>query len=316
MSPRPIAVVLALWAGAVQAQARGYVRTRVPGEDLCLHWSTRAYTFNYHSAGSQRTPGDAEFVAMDAAFDAWRALAGTCSDFQFIKGPMVGVAEIGYDPKAPGQTNVIVFRERACRDVVQPDDPCFESGDCANVHQCWDHSETTIALTTTTFSFKTGVIYDADIEFNAAPHGDGDGFLFTTISSPPCEEGAQSPLCVSTDVQNTLTHEIGHAVGLDHTDIPGSTMEASAPLGETRKRVIDVGTAEGFCTVYPAGDLTPPCEELAALDRRIVAVNRGTAGLDHLGCSAVPGGGVAGLLILAVWLGRLRARARRDPSSA
>lgn len=274
-----------LVASAASAQSRGYIRTRVPNTELCLYWANRTYTFNYHSAGSQQTPGTAEFVAMDAAFDTWRALAQSCSDFKFIKGPMVGVANIGYDRNSSDNTNVLVFRERACRDVVPPDDPCLAQGTCANVYQCWDHGDATIALTTNTFSNKTGVIYDADIEFNAAPQASGERFLFTTISSPPCEPGMESPLCVATDIQNTLTHEIGHVVGFDHVELSGSTMEPSAPLGETRKRIIDPGTQAGFCHVYPAGQPTPPCDELEQLDKKIVAVNRGTPGLDRMGCS-------------------------------
>lgn len=304
MIARVLALTVLLTSAAAEAQQRGFVRTRVPGEDLCLHWSERRYTFNYHSAGSERTPGTAEFLAMDAAFDSWRTLARGCSDFEFIKGPMVGVAQIGYDKDSQDNTNVLVFREHACRNLVQPGDPCLEAGTCPSVYQCWDHSDTTIALTTTTFSFKTGVIYDADIEFNAALQEGGDRFLFTTISSPPCEPDAQSALCVATDIQNTLTHEIGHVVGLDHVEVPGSTMEPSAPLGETQKRVLDVGSADGFCRIYPPREATPPCEELAELDKKIVAVNRGTPGLAHVGCNATGTGSAIALFVLAALLQR------------
>lgn len=280
---------LALAAGlcpalvAAQSPSEGFIRTHVPDKNLCLFWPQRTYVFNYHSQGSSQTPGTAEFVAMDAAFDTWRALSRTCSDFRFEKGPYVGVAIIGYDKASSNNTNVLVFRERACRDVVAPGDPCLADGTCRNVYQCWDESDTTIAITTSTFSFNTGVIYDADIEFNAAPQANGERFLFTTISSPPCDPDEQSPLCVATDVQNTLTHEIGHVIGLDHEEIPGSTMEATAPLGETSKRIIDTGTAAGFCQIYPAGQPTPPCEDV---DEKVLAVNRGTPGLQAVGCDA------------------------------
>lgn len=282
-----------------------FIRTRVPDKDLCLAWTTRAYVYNYHSAGSQQTPGTAEFVAMDAAFETWRAAAKTCSDFEFIKGPLVGVANIGYDKDSSDNTNVIVFRERSCKEIVPSDDPCLLEGTCRNTFQCWDESDTTIAITTSTFSYKTGVIYDADIEFNAGMQENGERFLFTTISSPQCEPGAQSPLCVATDVQNTLTHEIGHVVGLDHVDVPGATMEASAPLGETRKRILDTGTRDGFCHIYPANKPTPPCEDV---NERVFAVNRGTPGLEQVGCHA----GGAGLSFAAVLLAVALARRRQN----
>lgn len=313
MTPRALALLSLAVLGASEAQAQAYLRTRVPGADLCLHWGpqARTYKFHYHSAGSEQTPGTAEFVAMDAAFDTWRALAQSCSDFVFEKGQNVGVANIGYVQGSQDNTNVIVYRERTCRDAVPADDPCHEAGTCSNLYQCWDHSDATIALTTTTFSFKTGIIYDADIEFNAAPHEGGGRFLFTTISSPPCEPGAESALCVATDIQNTLTHEIGHVIGLDHVDVPGATMEASAPLGETRKRIIDSGTAQGFCTIYPKGQESPPCDDLESVEKRIVAVNRGTPGLDHMGCAAAGAALVpAAVALVGIALYRIRARAR------
>lgn len=301
MSPRLFGAACALLGCAVFAQESGYVRTRVPSSDLCLHWQTRKYTYHYGAAGSEQTPGTDEFVAMDAAVQSWRALSGSCSDFVFERGPDVAVANVGYTAGAADNTNVIVFRDVACRDVVPTDDACIPAGTCSNKYQCWEHSDATIALTTTTFSFRTGIVYDADVELNAAPHQDGSRFLFTTVSSPPCEPNAQSGQCAATDIQNTLTHELGHVIGLDHVDAPGSTMEASAPLGETSKRVIDSGTADGFCSIYPKGQIgSPPCADLDSVEKKVVAVNVGTSGFDQLGCSAAGhGAGWLGLIALS-----------------
>jgi hypothetical protein len=190
--------------------------------------------------------------------------------------------------------------------VVPQDDLCLAEDSCGNSYRCWDHSDSTIALTTTTFSFKTGTIFDADIELNAAPHLAGEAFLFTTVASPPCPEGNQSVSCVSSDVQNTMTHEIGHALGLDHVDVAGSTMEPSAPTGETRKRIIDNGTAAGFCDTYPRGAPAVPCDQLGQVRLRIVAKNTGTAGLEALGCSSATTGGSSVVLALLVAMWRRR----------
>lgn len=312
---RTVTLVLGmlLLAGTASAQedVLPFLRTRVPGKDLCLHWSVRNLTYNYHSAGSQQTPGTAEFVAMESAFDTWRSVARSCSDFQFTKGPMVGVATIGYDPASDSNTNVIVYRETSCRDVVQAEDPCLAAGTCPNVYQCWDNSESTIALTNTMYSTKTGIIYDVDIEFNAAPKEAGDQFLFTTISTPPCEPDTQSPLCVATDIQNTLTHELGHAIGLDHVEI--GTMAPTAELGETKKRIIDQGTAKGFCFTYPSNEVSPPCEDIEAMEKKIVATNRGTPGFDHMGCSVAGSGSVGVLGLIAALSVRRRRRSRSSP---
>ena len=145
----------------------------------------------------------------------------------------------------------------------------------------------------------------------AAPSESGERFLFTTISSPVCDPDAQSSQCAATDIQNTLTHEIGHVIGLDHVEQSGSTMEPSAPLGETRKRILDPGTQAGFCHVYPAHQLTPPCDEVEALHQRIIAVNQGTPGLDPVGCTAA---GALPFGWAALVLGGLLRRRRRQPA--
>ena len=73
-----------------------------------------------------------------------------------------------------------------------------------------------------------------------------------------------------------MTHELGHVVGLDHDfTTPGSTMEATAPEGETHKRIIDVGSALGFCSAYPRGLPPTQCGESPTLGRHFQTVSQG-----------------------------------------
>src|SRR5262249_39402944 len=135
------------------------------------------------------------------------------------------------------------------------------------------------------FNGRTGKLYDADLEMNASVH------QFTTIDSPPCSTVGQSG-CVSTDVQNTVTHEFGHALGLDHSPDSRSTMFAGAELGETSKRDLGHGSVEFVCTVCPAGGPTLDCDG-SPLD-----LSEKTGG----SCTAAPGGPMAllGLLLLGL----------------
>ncbi len=266
---------------------------------LCVTWSTRTFTYRVDAAGSARTPGEAEFTAIDASFASWQAVSDTCSDFRFVRGARLADGRVG---RGTESENYLTFRDTDCADVVPLSDPCLAAGGCANGYRCWDHSSGTIGLTTVTYSTRTGVAIDADIEFNSA------GFFFTTISSPPCEPGNESALCVAYDVQNTTTHEIGHAVGFDHVDDLTSTMAPTAPLGEIGKRALDEGTAAGFCQTYPRGQPPVPCDELAVLRSRIIASNTGTFGMTCVS-SVAAGGPVALGLLLA--LGRRRRGVRR-----
>ncbi|ADO71205.1 myxosortase-dependent metalloprotease, MXAN_2677/MXAN_2678 family [Stigmatella aurantiaca] len=303
---RSLWLLLGMLLAAPAARAQfDYRRTVVPGKPLCLAWPIREYVYHLDAAGSLWTPGDTELTAIEAAFDSWRALAAGCTDYVFTRGPDVTNPSVGYDQSHPElNQNVITFRERPCFEVVPENDVCKEDDSCGNAYACWEHGFATIALTTTTFSFNTGYALDADIELNAAQAGGGPGFLFTTVSSPPCL-GEILPECVATDVQNTMTHEIGHVVGLDHVYSLLSTMEATAPAGETHKRVIDVGSGAGFCRTYPRGLPPAQCGEPVVTNKQLSAQSTGT------GCAAAPGPWWGG-----VWLGAwgamaLRRRARR-----
>ncbi|MDP1828410.1 MAG: myxosortase-dependent metalloprotease, MXAN_2677/MXAN_2678 family [Archangium sp.] len=288
---------------ALGAQAQQFRRTVASVTDestLCVTWADRNFDYRVDQDGSSRTPGETEFTAIDASFANWQAVSDTCSEFKFIRGARLAGGRVG---RGTETENLVIFRETSCRDVVAPSDGCLADGSCGNVHRCWDHSDGTIGLTTVTYSTRTGVAIDADIELNAG------GFLFTTISSPPCEVGREATTCVAYDVQNTTTHEIGHAVGFDHVDDPSSTMAPTAPVGETAKRVIDVGTASGFCQTYPRGQPPVPCDELAVLRSRIIARNTGTFGLSCVAStsSAAPALALVGLMLLR------RRRARFAP---
>src|SRR5690606_15749787 len=110
---------------------------------------------------------------------------------------------------------------------------CTQGVDCDEVYDCWDHDDRILALTLPTYDCH-GRLLDADILMNGAD------FTLTTVDAPACSQSASTSLCacpspevpcVISDVQNTLTHELGHVLGLDHTAIPGSTMAAVARPG-------------------------------------------------------------------------------------
>lgn len=100
----------------------------------------------------------------------------------------------------------------------------------------WEHSAGILALTSVTFKASTGEIYDADIEINSEEYN-----LTTTDQAA----------LVRIDVQNTVAHEAGHFIGLDHSAVSDSTMFATAPLRETAKRTLHPDDEAGFCDAYP-----------------------------------------------------------------
>jgi uncharacterized protein (TIGR03382 family) len=91
-----------------------------------------------------------------------------------------------------------------------------------------------IAKTTLMISEENGEIVDADIELNAG------GFIFST----------GNPNNQTIDLLNTLTHEAGHFLGMDHSSDKAATMYAHAPPEETTKRSLEQDDIDGACALY------------------------------------------------------------------
>jgi uncharacterized protein (TIGR03382 family) len=169
----------------------------------------------------------------------------SCSDLQFNEeAPAQTDRRVGY---VPGGTNhnLVLWRTQSCASAVPANDPCLTQGGCSNKYDCWDGDSTAIATTTTTSVTATGQILDADIELN------DPGFAFTTSDGPPCAPTGPRVGCVAYDVQNTVTHEAGHTMGLGHSTDPNATMYAFAPNGDTSKRILHPDDVKGICEIYP-----------------------------------------------------------------
>ncbi len=48
-----------------------------------------------------------------------------------------------------------------------------------------------------------------------------------------------------------MTHEFGHALGLEHSDEPQASMASTTSIGETTKRDLHQDDVQGFVTLYP-----------------------------------------------------------------
>ena len=257
----------------------------------CLWWPAGTVAMQQALAGNPAT-GGGEFDAVTRSIGTWGAQFQGCGNLTLDEGPRTSDRTVGFN-QAGSNTNLVIFRQnKLCQDVVPQGDACWKDSvfACANEYDCWPHSRGAIAMTTNTYEVRTGKVFDADIELNAGY------FQFTAWDGPTCVPPNYTGGCVAYDVQNTVTHELGHVVGLDHSPDPGSTMYASAPLGEISKRTLDPGSEQFVCDVYPKGSYSRDCV-VERLDPHLSG-----------GCQAAPGawglGALAALAALALRRGR------------
>lgn len=288
---------LALAALLVEGLCPTYVRSRVDtgggsnSRAHCLYWKGGEIAWTQAEPGNAETTGDTEFTAISQSFKTWNDQAEVCGNFTFAeKLPRTFRRDVAYDPSSSDNQNLVVFRSSRCADKTNQSDSCWTNGDCNNRYDCWQYAGGTIALTTTTYDRTTGQIYDADLELNDW------GFTFTTVDAPECNKsGPLLQSCVATDVENTVTHEVGHMLGLDHSPDPESTMYASAPVGETKKRSLDQCSKEFICDVYPKGRPSRDCIIVNVSGGR----TDGVADLgDVAGCNATSAGPLVALAVL------------------
>ncbi len=304
---RALAAIAVLTASS---PARGFVRERVT-EDCELvddfgcapiAWHERnCVPIDIYMNGTADMTRDEAARALGAAAHAWSPSAVACTAtarpphpyLEIIPGMAADDAKP--PPVANDSHNVLIFQSE------WPLDLPFGA----------------VAVTTIAKK-KDGRILDADIEINdqwfpwanldpgAPTHGQGDLF----------------------DLQNAITHEFGHFLGLGHTcdagndantfddkgtpvpvcgspdetpEIRGSVMYAIVETGETSKRVLSPDDVAGICTIYPTADDPKLC----------------TLDLPDDGCGCASGGGartIGGLAFGLAFaaLARLRSgRARR-----
>jgi hypothetical protein len=218
--------------------AHAYVCTAVPGSPNgnTVWWEARTV----HVVQHQRCSDDVVDAAAckQAVRDSmapWNNV--DCTDFTLVEDGETTDERVGYDWRRPGENhNAVIFRE----------------GHADNPFDDWTHQASALAITTVTFNSRTGRILDADIEVNGVPHGRAE-FKFAV-----CAPGG-TDCAGKNDLQNTLTHEFGHVLGLDHPPNPEATMYGSAQQAETKKRDLAQDDIDGICRIYPTGQAATPC---------------------------------------------------------
>jgi hypothetical protein len=245
------------------------------GSGHLLHWGSSCVSFDVQRDGSAlREIGyDAAHEVIRAAFSEW--LSADCGGGL---GPELRVNDFGpvecrsaeYNQDSPN-ANVFMFRDDGWP---------------------YENAIDTLALTTLIFNADTGEIYDADVEVNTFESDMSIDAGFGDIHFP-----------------SVITHEIGHFLGLSHSDVAGSTMRPSYAPGATGMASIEEDDVTGICTALAPGreTKTDSCEPRHGFS--------GECAVPESGCQLSPASptGVGSVLLALLGLSSMLTRRRLRP---
>jgi hypothetical protein len=285
---------------ALGSTASAYVRSRT-AKGLPVAWSASCAYVTPDSTGTPDLPSDQVFAVVQKSMANWSNAVG---DQAYLK--LVYQAPAALEAHLDG-VNTIKFRtDRWCHpNDAQQKDVCYSSA--------------AAGITTVFFvqdgSAHAGTILDADIELNDL------NFTFAVLPTTATED----PKRPFADLENTLTHELGHLQGLDHTckdaatppqevdensnpptdcgaldslplaeeqQIKQATMYNYAMPGEVSKRSPEADDVAGIVNAYPPASDPASCA-MVNLDSFKTA-----------GCT-IGGGSARSLAAIAVLLGAL-----------
>lgn len=103
----------------------------------------------------------------------------------------------------------------------------------------WDSSQEQLAVAALAYDESTGDVKGAQVRIN-------DAFLWGHADVGD----DRTARFIGYDLQSTVTHELGHAVGLAHSDVEAATMHLGATTGESAKRSLDLDDVLGLRALY------------------------------------------------------------------
>ena len=217
---------LALCAAALMLPGYTFYEVQTEVGPIPLRWYKDKVDVYHDMALTTDAPASSVLDAINLSIEQWNKVQ--CEHPVMInRGPVANGSafELNDDTNSRRGTNLIIFEDEATWDANRAD---------ANQ---WD-SSLTLALTTVFHVASNGEVMNFALELNDSPFTFGIG-----------------PTGYAFDIQNTVTHELGHVLGLDHTtsEVQGwdqQTMYFQTEPAETIKRTLEDDDRAGYCYLY------------------------------------------------------------------
>ena len=259
--------------------ARAYERAMTTSGEP-ISWFEPCVSFHVSERGSADVSFPAFYGAVEEAMATWTRV--DCSPAQLSIEGVTDSENTGFSPGGTNLNLVLVHEE--------PEDWPFDRSiiGLTVLHVCAEESGQ---------CQYDGQIIDADIELNG-------GYFRLSVGDPVARRGF--------DLLNTLTHEVGHVLGFDHSDVEEATMFEDALPGATNKRDLHEDDIQALCDVYPENEDGLMCPEPDVTGDFFVALDEVPAARSDGGCRVGLGSGtsngVEGLLALLLFVCRCRRR--------
>jgi hypothetical protein len=177
--------------------------------------------YQINSAGSDNIGDTSEFAAIEAAFRHWEGIPR--SRIAFSRGPDTALAEADDDG-----ANLVYWAEASKTPI-------------GGKNTRLDGIVSLTVVNNELTGPATGLIRNADIILN--------GFDHTWTTDPASDPN-------SYDVEAVVTHEVGHALGLEHSPVVGSSLYARSTTAKVWKRSLESDDIVGASSLYPDQDET------------------------------------------------------------
>lgn len=233
---KPILVVLATLAFSVSGFPAA---PEPPTPQRIIKWPTRSIKIALSSSlkgqASSITAGSDVAGALRRALDSWSAVSGI--NFEIVSSEVRSINARG----AGDGVNLVTVAATA-ENLAS-----FKSGNNA-------------AQTRVHFDQTTGLISEADIVINPYPRAeDGTALLFSTDGTPG-----------TYDLESTFAHEIGHLLGLNHSNVIAATMQETQGINGSFGRPAFDARSLSEADRVAVLSLYGPCENLGTVSGKVL----------------------------------------------